>query len=319
MVARGNRELRVRLENDILKALQERACSNGSTHLIRDPGKAGGVSLLVRQLIFRELGLEQPPEQLPHKQRHTRPVPTNEQPTRDPLDFLPGVAERLGYYVYMLIDPRDGRPFYVGKGLGARAYSHAREAEGVLAPENQKLSRIQDILRLGLRVQVEIIRHGLSEECAFEVEGAVTDALALSGVLTTNSVSPPGCDRGWRPLEDLMATYSARPVVFEPEHRVVLIRINRQFRATMSPTELYEATRGWWRINPNRRAEYAFSVFGGIVRAVYSIESWSSPNSDKRRAFTGRRDPSMENRYLFADVSAFLRQSAQNPIKYINC
>jgi hypothetical protein len=32
----------------------------------------------------------------------------------------PFVAEKLGNYVYLLIDPRDSRPFYVGKGTGKR-------------------------------------------------------------------------------------------------------------------------------------------------------------------------------------------------------
>ena len=31
----------------------------------------------------------------------------------------------LGYYVYMLIDPRDDRPFYVGKGVGNRIFDHS--------------------------------------------------------------------------------------------------------------------------------------------------------------------------------------------------
>jgi hypothetical protein len=30
--------------------------------------------------------------------------------------FPPGVGERLGTYVYRLIDPRNGETFYVGKG-----------------------------------------------------------------------------------------------------------------------------------------------------------------------------------------------------------
>ena len=32
--------------------------------------------------------------------------------------FTPEVQERLGYYVYRLIDPRNGETFYVGKGKG---------------------------------------------------------------------------------------------------------------------------------------------------------------------------------------------------------
>lgn len=30
------------------------------------------------------------------------------------------LAEHLDHYVYLLVDPRDSRPFYVGKGQGPR-------------------------------------------------------------------------------------------------------------------------------------------------------------------------------------------------------
>ena len=40
--------------------------------------------------------------------------------------FPPEVAERLQYYVYRLIDPRNGETFYVGKGKGNRVFAHAR-------------------------------------------------------------------------------------------------------------------------------------------------------------------------------------------------
>lgn len=39
----------------------------------------------------------------------------------------PEVCHRLGYYVYLYIDPRDQRPFYVGKGKNERAFSHLSE------------------------------------------------------------------------------------------------------------------------------------------------------------------------------------------------
>ena len=32
--------------------------------------------------------------------------------------FPPAIAKQLGWYVYRLIDPRNGETFYVGKGSG---------------------------------------------------------------------------------------------------------------------------------------------------------------------------------------------------------
>jgi hypothetical protein len=35
--------------------------------------------------------------------------------------FVPGVTEKLAFYVYLLIDPRNGQVFYVGKAQGTVA------------------------------------------------------------------------------------------------------------------------------------------------------------------------------------------------------
>ena len=42
--------------------------------------------------------------------------------------FTPEVIEQLQYYVYRLIDPRNGQTFYVGKGKGNRLYAHINDA-----------------------------------------------------------------------------------------------------------------------------------------------------------------------------------------------
>ena len=41
--------------------------------------------------------------------------------------FKKGVAEELGFYVYRLIDPRNGQTFYVGKGRGDRVFAHIND------------------------------------------------------------------------------------------------------------------------------------------------------------------------------------------------
>lgn len=41
--------------------------------------------------------------------------------------FTPEVIEQLQYYVYRLIDLRNGQTFYVGKGKGNRLYAHIND------------------------------------------------------------------------------------------------------------------------------------------------------------------------------------------------
>lgn len=64
----------------------------------------------------------------------------------------------------------------------------------------------------------------------------------------------------------------------------------------MTDDALYESTRSWWRVNGGRAAmaHWAFSVFSGVVRAVYRIEEWV-PASPQDIA----EDPLREGRWVF--------------------
>ena len=44
--------------------------------------------------------------------------------------FSPEVSDKLEYYVYRLIDPRNGDTFYVGKGKGNRVFDHVKGEVG---------------------------------------------------------------------------------------------------------------------------------------------------------------------------------------------
>lgn len=251
--------------------------------------------------------------------------------------FLPGVAERIDSYVYALIDPRRGGGiFYVGKGRDERCFSHVAAAHRTTAKSTrdfEMLDRIREIEADGRQVKIDLLRHGLDEDEAFLVESTVIDVLPN----LTNRVGGRGVRR--MSVEETNASYSS-PTEIDPGHRVVLIRINRQFRRDMTEADLYEATRKFWRVGAPRRKlgskrapEWAIAVYRGVARGVYRIEGWEEPtaadirelrNRKGRWGFFGRRDTEMESVYLHRDVSAYLRNSktgnpSQTPIRYVNC
>ena len=239
--------------------------------------------------------------------------------------FLPGMTERLGCYVYALRDPRTRRIFYVGKGAGNRVYQHAIQALVVDPREGReglKLRTIKEIHDAGREVGIEILRHGLTEEEAFAAEAVAMDALRAAGFDLTNLAAGHGSSKGWAALDELRARYAAPPIDIDPAHRVVLIRISRNFSAGISDADLYRFTRQWWKMRPSRSPVWAFSVHGGIVRAVFRITpgSWTlAPDSSRRWRWAGKRDPEMEALYVWRDVSHYLPNGAQNPIRYVHC
>ena len=50
--------------------------------------------------------------------------------------FPHGITDKLGWYVYRLVDPRNGETFYVGKGQGNRIFWHS---QGVLQRHQMKM------------------------------------------------------------------------------------------------------------------------------------------------------------------------------------
>jgi hypothetical protein len=180
------------------------------------------------------------------------------------LRFVPGVGERLAYYVYLLIDPRTGRPFYVGKGVGDRCFAHLDEARRTLADakgDYAKLATIREIEGAGEEVGIDILRHGMTEESAFAVEAAAIDLLGMSDL--SNRVAGSGTSQvGRMTVADLTAAYGARPVVISPDEPVLLIRVSRVVQRGMTDADLYEATRAWWKVGIHRARACQVGVLG---------------------------------------------------------
>lgn len=142
--------------------------------------------------------------------------------------------------------------------------------------------------------------------------------------------------RGWQSgvfgrveVNQLISHYEREQVdIVEP---VILIRLNQLFHYDITDTELYDSTRGVWRIGKNReKAKYVFAVFDGIVHEVYKVLAWFKAGStfntrgtfddeEDRWEFVGQKaEESIRSKYIRKSVEHYFAKNAQNPIKYVN-
>ena len=127
------------------------------------------------------------------------------------------------------------------------------------------------------------------------------------------------------------------PIVSKPDRTahiddpVVAININQSYRPKMKSLELYNCTRGVWRVNKNRanKARCAFAVYRNVIEEVYEIREWLPAGSTD---YTRQYDLStLKNRYEFIGKVArgvvrakylgrrIPEPHGQNPIRYYNC
>ena len=248
------------------------------------------------------------------------------------LNFSQAVIEKLGFYVYVLKDPRNQSVFYVGKGKENRIFSHTATD----FKESNKNLLIKEIEKEGLSVIREIVHFGLSENEALSAETTLINYIGLPQL--ANKVKGHSASIHQRyTVEEFEAIYGAQPV--KVTHKVMVFKVNNIWYKEISNEELYNKTRGYWRINEKKyhTSEYAFAVYKGLVKAVYKPISWHkikflneshpyAPNQEQlgesrnlyRSYFVGvQAEPEVQELYLNKDISQYTN-SSQNPIIYIN-
>ena len=242
--------------------------------------------------------------------------------------FPPEVAKKLSYYVYRLIDPRNGETFYVGKGKADRVFQHARGAlklrGGLEDKLDAKMQRINEIATAGLAVGHVIHRHGIEDDkTAFEIEAAVMDA--YPGL--TNKARSHGNDFGVAHAQEIITLYGAVP--FVARHPLLLISIRNSYE--QEDKSIYEAVRYAWRIDPTRarKAKYVLAHVNGLVVGVFEPQRWIQATKRNfptlaatlpgRWGFEGKEAEERASRYYLRKrvPDRFRPKGAANPVRFI--
>lgn len=75
-----------------------------------------------------------------------------------------------GFYVYELLDPRTGEAFYVGKGVGRRAWVHESAERRGRERNPFKAAVLAELRASGRSPEVRIVKDGMRERDAYRLE-----------------------------------------------------------------------------------------------------------------------------------------------------
>lgn len=247
------------------------------------------------------------------------------------------------FYVYGLIDPRNNKLFYIGKGTKNRVFEHEKESLNSFDSDKLKLKTISEIVAEGKSVKKIIINSNLTEKEAFAAEASLINIFNYIGdIKLTNIISGHHANEVLD-IEEFERIYAAEALVEEDiKHKVLVIKINKLYRRNMSKEELYDVVRGVWRASLRRvnDVDYVFGVYNSLIVAVYKPTKWYRCKEalDKIPKHIDILTEQLENRIFFIDedfengnlvkhleydgksiAGLKLNKSAQNPITYINC
>ena len=234
--------------------------------------------------------------------------------------------ESLKYYVYCLVDPRDDKIFYIGKGKNDRIFDHSR---GILEKDfvTEKIEKIKEIINSGEKVQHYILKHNIeNEKTAYEFESFLIEFMefpAFSHHFSLSNIQGGHHSfiNGIQTVEELEAIYGSKEETLgyfeQTDYKLLVININK----TMEPGSLYESTRSSWKLVESRakKVDYVLSEYHGVIIDVFKPERWLKVKNRPRIEFEGEKVKDPKILELFLNKKIEKKHGSQNPIRYVNC
>lgn len=238
-------------------------------------------------------------------------------------EFTELTLQKLNYYVYGLVDPRNNKNFYIGKGTGNRVFQHEAESDKNPESEKAKLQIIKSIEESKKEVKHILINWGLTEKEAFAAEASLINLMNYISIDTLTNIVAGYHSNGCLSAEEVEREYGAELLIPEDiRHRILVIKVNKLYDRHMNPQDMYDVVRGIWRADINRakQVEYVFGVYNNLIVCCYKPDRWYKVfecSSEKLPKHLEGADLSgRENRILFE--SDTIDKLDQNQIFYLH-
>jgi len=241
--------------------------------------------------------------------------------------FDENTKENLQYYVYLLIDPENNEPFYVGKGQHNRVFSHINQE---ILEDNENL-KYQEIQRIGAEnLKHIIVRHGLNESTAFAIEASLIDTFRY--IPSFKSYVKGNIQGGYNSIEkglmssnEIQSLYNAE-LLTEIENDCLIININKNYKRGAGIEAIYKATKETWRMSDSRPKtfKYVLSEYRSLIREVFQVENWYKKERPDKNGklymgygFNGTvADDEIRARYINKSVKGIKPRGYANPTIY---
>lgn len=206
--------------------------------------------------------------------------------------FPNNIHKELKNYIYALYDPSSSTdlPFYVGRGVGDRVFSHLKDSHN-----DEVQLQIDELQKKGVKPIIKIILHGLSVQQARAAETALIALLGKDNL--ANKVKGSGSSLTKVDPQELVDHYNAKAVKIK--HKAIII-IRNPWNPDLPERVHYDRTRSAWKLgNKKDFAEYAFLVNQGVVKRVYTIANWYPDGT----TFHSRNNPDPTNTNYLKDYA----------------